>query len=216
MEQHLKIGTHNSWSYLKPKYWCMYPFRFMARCQKLSIIHQYKAGTRLFDLRLYYNVNTPEFEVRHGLMPFDITLGDLRKDLALLNSNTDPDNKVHVRLILEQNHIDKEHQNLIEEKFIYICNEFVHTYQNIKFFGGNRKFDWKKVIDLGEEPLLDRYSSTTSLFKSDNWLLKIIDDWCPCIYAKLRNGRNIRKYKTNPGLHDKWLFIDFLHFDDFE
>ena len=33
----MKLGTHNSMSYLPLKKWYMYPFRFMAKCQKLSV-----------------------------------------------------------------------------------------------------------------------------------------------------------------------------------
>lgn len=33
----IKLGSHNSMSYLKPKNLLMWPFKFMAKCQKVDI-----------------------------------------------------------------------------------------------------------------------------------------------------------------------------------
>nr|DAH01868.1 MAG TPA: hypothetical protein [Crassvirales sp.] len=35
----MKLGTHNSMSYLKPKRWWMRPFHFIAKCQSRHIDH---------------------------------------------------------------------------------------------------------------------------------------------------------------------------------
>ena len=47
------LGSHNSWSYLPPKHWWMWPIHFMAKCQRVDIREQYeKYGVRCFDLRV--------------------------------------------------------------------------------------------------------------------------------------------------------------------
>ena len=83
-------------------------------------------------------------------------------------------------------------------------------YTKIKFFGGNRKFDWKRLFNFknDDEQLIDLYSSTTTLFKSDNKFLRIIDDLYPWLYAKLMNKKHYQKYNDEK---DKWLFIDFVN-----
>ena len=55
--------------------------------------------------------------------------------------------------------------------------------------------------------LVDRYSSTTSLFESDNKFLRIIDDLYPKLYAKLRNKKNFKEFDEGP---NDYLFVDFV------
>ena len=68
----MKIGSHNSLSYIKPKKWYLMPFHFMARCQSKDYVKQYETyGVRLFDVRIWFDKDGNP-EVRHGLMSFDI------------------------------------------------------------------------------------------------------------------------------------------------
>ena len=46
----------------------------MARCQGAGYKEQYeKYGVRLFDLRVWFDEDTKEFEVRHGVMAFKLS-----------------------------------------------------------------------------------------------------------------------------------------------
>jgi hypothetical protein len=85
-------------------------------------------------------------------------------------------------------------------------------YDNINFFGGKLKYTWETLYTFNGKdiPLIDKYSSTTSLFKTNNKFLKIIDDWWPCLYAKLYNKKNYEEYMKSP--HSDCLFIDFIDF----
>ena len=56
-------------------------------------------------------------------------------------------------------------------------------------------------------PELGLYSSNTSLFKSSNKFLRIIDDLCPWIYAKLMNRKNMKKYKDS----EQYISVDFIN-----
>ena len=58
-------GSHNSWTYLKPKKWWMYLIRWAAKCQSKNIIEQYNAGVRCFDLRLKCKENG-DMCIAHG------------------------------------------------------------------------------------------------------------------------------------------------------
>lgn len=185
----MKIGTHNSMSYLPPKKWYIYPFRFIARCQSKTIKEQYeKYGARMFDLRIAFDKNgTPEF--RHGIMRYK---GDVYSVLEYLNSLQD---KIYIRLTLET----RKQSDIQEEVFIAFCSEVERNYPYLKFFNGTRKYDWKKLYTFKtKEP------SITQLTSSMTW--KIWDDWYPWIYARIMNKRNITNYKKKG-----WLLVDFIN-----
>jgi len=194
-----KLGSHNSWTFAKTLHW-YYP-AFMARCQNLDIIKQYKTGVRLFDLRLRWD-DCLGWVVAHGFVKFKT---DWKRDLEYLNNRKD----CYVRVILEYNRPIRKDSD-ITANFSDMCRYLEIIYPNIKFFGGNRKWDWRAVYDFTTPnvSLLDRYSSTTSLFNSELKLLRVIDDWWPWLYARLRNKKNIEEYKKNNS--GQWLFIDYI------
>lgn len=102
-------------------------------------------------------------------------------------------------------------QIIQEQQFITFCNELTRKYPNIKFFGGNRKFDNKVVYNFNtvQQPtLIDLYSSVTTLFDSDNKYLRILDDWFPRLYALLKNKKNLKEYVDTD---DTYLFYDFVN-----
>lgn len=186
-----KLASHDSMTYLQPKQWYLYPFRFMARCQSKSIEEQYeKYGIRYFDLRVRYT-DLGEIEFAHGLMSFK---GDVRKVLDYLNSFNE---EVWVRFLLEIT--DNDLVVFQEENFIRDCEMFELLFPNLKFHNGRRKFDWKVVYKFkNEEPTLDQKVSSMT------W--KIFDDWCPWFYAKLMNKKNLAN-----GTDKDYLMLDFLH-----
>lgn len=203
------LGSHNSMTYLKPTKWWMRPLAFMARCQKVDIYDQYfKYGVRLFDLRVRIDKNGNEVFC-HGYMEYEkeyvySTLFNLN-DWAKLTNET-----VYVRLILEMNGPTKD-QEWQESKFKELCkNVDSLNLNNVVVFGGMRKYDWKNIYQFKagqlDHWLDDKYSSTTSFFKSKSKLLAVLDDWFPWLYAKTHNKKNIKK-----GTEKKCLFIDFVN-----
>lgn len=185
----VKIGTHNSMSYLPPKKWYMYPFRFVAKCQAKSIEEQYeKYNARMFDLRIAFNKKgIPEF--RHGVMRYK---GDVYSVLDYLNSKQD---KIYIRLTLET----KKESAFQEDLFVAFCSKAVRDYPYLKFFNGTRKFDWKKLYAFKtKEPQI------TQLISSMTW--KKWDDWYPWLYARFMNKKNIANF-NNKG----WLLVDFIN-----
>lgn len=185
----MKLATHNSMTYLSPKKWYLYPFKFIARCQSKSIQDQYeKYGIRMFDIRISYD-NKGNIEFRHGLIAYK---GNVEDTLKYLNSRPD---RVYIRLILEVGqYADLERQECL---FRIDCRRFEESYTNIKFFCGRRKFDWKKVYNFKyKDPIIIQKVSSTQGTK--------VDDLWPWLYAKLNNKKSLREeYKG-------WLFLDFI------
>ena len=205
----MNIGTHNSLTYLTPKTWWGKLLKFTARCQSIDYEKQYELGARVFDIRLWYNDMMCE-EIRHGRIAYDNSWRVLREMLKFLDKKGD----CYVRVLCEEDSFAKNDPLAInkEHEFIYDCETYETQYKNIKFFGGNRKYDWKVLYEFKNKDiptLVDKYSSTTSLFKNDNKFLRIIDDLCPILYAKLKNHQNIEEHKQS-GSKD-YLFIDFIN-----
>lgn len=183
----MKLGSHNSISYSRAKKWWMEPFRFLARCQAVSIQTQYeKYGVRLFDLRIKFNKKGEVF-FAHGAMDYKESI---EKVLNYLNSVLEP---VDCRILLENR------EGEFEPEFIKWCEETDNKYDNIRFFGGNNKYSWKKVYNFPYEgpSYLDKYSSTTGT---------LLDDWFPYFYARCNNKTNIKQ-----GTDKDYLLIDFVN-----
>ena len=71
----MKLGSHNSLTYLKPKKWYMCFFRFVAQCQSKSYEEQFESGIRMFDVRLRPSKNiNDEPIIAHGLMEYSTWL----------------------------------------------------------------------------------------------------------------------------------------------
>lgn len=187
----MNIGTHNSMSYLPPKKWYLYPFRFMAKCQSKSIEEQYKLGARMFDIRVSFDGLIPEF--RHGSMAFK---GDVSDILNQLNNMGEP---VYIRFILEVNKLTKG-RDIKERLFIFLCGECESTFTNLRFFCGRRKYDWKQLykFKLDDIDVVQKVSSMEGTK---------IDDLWPWLYARLFNRKSLRNHKA-----DKWLLIDFIEY----
>ena len=197
------IGSHNSFTYLKPRKWWMRFFTIFARCQSKDIFEQYNIGARYFDLRIRFLGSTiSTVIIAHGLMEYDISLGELNAILTRLNILA-KDNSVYVRLLYELPSKDKSHLAITkEDNFILLCKYFKNYFNNIHFCGGQRKYDWKQLVSLEPHPHgVDLYSSQT-------W--KVWDDWCPWLYATLMNNKNYKKYKDSEP-KDGFMLMDFIN-----
>lgn len=201
-----RIGSHNSLTYLPPKRWWMRPFAWMARCQRVDYARQYyDYNVSVFDLRVWFDKHG-NIQVRHGRMQYDISRDEIFSFLSFLNDTY----SCSLRVILEEDwrayHLP--YSGMAEMYFRKFCSYIQNHYDHIKFFGGNRKCDWRVLYKFKSENdvcLDDKYSSTTSLFKSKKqWLAKIDDLW-PWVYARLHNKENFANADEN-----KCLFVDFV------
>ena len=196
----MKIASHNSFSYLKPRHWWLRPFAWMARCQRVCVAEQYhRYQAQLFDLRVRFDTKTGQIIICHGLMEY--TAPDSCLDSTLTFLSLRPED-IYMRVVLESKHPDEQEQQLFRE----FCSMLETTYPDLYFFGGNDRSDWScqhPIYDFGTPmPDIDeQHASTTALFSR----FPRLDDLWPWLYARLFNHRNIKK-----GTSHDWLMIDFV------
>lgn len=186
-----EIGSHDTMTYLPPKKWYIYPFRWIAQCQSKTLKYQFELGVRYFDIRVRYTKDgIPEFA--HGLISYK---GDVVNTLKELNDYGD---ETQVRLILEFNKEPKDIE-FQEECFRKDCKRWVRRFKNLKFHCGRRKYDWEIVYHFkNKEPELDQQVSSMQGSK--------LDDIFPFWYALTHNEDAVEK-----GTDKKYLLLDFLH-----
>lgn len=201
----MKIASHNSFTYLRPRRWYMRPFAFMARCQRVSWGRQLVGfDVRLFDLRVRFDKKTGEPYFCHGFMRYEGNVYVVLNALAEVSVNINTD--IFIRVVLE----DKKPTQWEEALFYDFCEYVEYVGGRVHAFGGNDRSDWdcKHPHYNFKTPLQnlnDKYSSTTTLFPKGLKWLRFLDDLCPVLYARLHNRRNIER-----GTSHEWLFIDFV------
>lgn len=186
----MKLATHNSLTYLKPKYWWMKLFKFCYQCQDRTIENQYVDGVRYFDFRFSFDSNR-HLEFRHKLIPFKSSFFKLEDILTYLNTRND---KVYIRVVLEKNTKDTDPYD-----FRVLCELIQQQYENITFLCGEDVKTKKVIYDFknGYGPqVVEKYSSVTG---------KLIDGLWPRRWAKKHNQEIYETYKDT----DKYLMIDF-------
>lgn len=194
----MKLASHNTMTYLKPSNILLYPFRFIARCQKLSLDEQINQGVRLFDFRISFDKKgNPVFT--HGLMKFKLPKGISMHSILFQLDCLACKEDVWVRIINEK---DKDY-----ECFSLYCGALERSYKNIKFYGGYNKKGWKLLYSFkNQQPnVIDKYASWNNdvLNRGTGWLF---DDIWPWIYAKLNNKKWRKKYAN----FDGFLMQDFI------
>lgn len=187
-------GSHNTMTYLPIKNWWLWPGLLIARCQKKSYIEQFKAGARVFDLRVYYNSKNKSWEFAHGLINFKSPwVAQVIKDLYDLSVTSKEE--VYIRLILEKYTTETQ-----SDYFVEFCKNMEKTYGNVlKFFGGNRKGDWKKVYTFKTDVSDSLNNQWVSSMAED---AKGLEKYIPVLYAKKHNEKNKHKMKETFNLFD--------------
>jgi len=194
----MKIGSHNTFSYLPVKHWYMWPVVWTARCQRVDFGEQWLAGARLFDLRVRFDKNGDPI-ICHGLIEFEAEKTFLDNIFKYLDYGW-------FRVVLETT----KHDFVQESHFKTFCRHLQETYPKLTFFGGNNRADWNCKSPIYDfrvplEDLDDKYSSTTSLFPERFEALRVVDDLLPIFYAWRYNRKN-----REAGTKHEWLFLDFV------
>jgi hypothetical protein len=186
------LGSHNSWTYLKPKKWWMKLISFTARCQETDIYCQYTMyNTRCFDLRVRFNGS--KLIIAHGIIEYGINKEQLLEHLKWLNDKGD----VSVR-ILHEVRTKNEHTDENINKFANFCYELIRMFPKLKFWCGKNLYNWENDYTFDYDPSCEeKYSSVCNP--------KIIDDWYPKWFAN-RNNKEIKEIGTDKNI----LLIDFV------
>lgn len=183
------LGTHNSFTYLKPRIWAFRMFKFCYQCQNRTIHQQYNDGVRYFDFRLSFDKNE-NFQIRHKLVSFKLSFYDFLDIIKMLNNKKD----VVIRMVLERNKNKND-----EQRFISICKVLEEDYPNITFCCGEDVHTKKVVYQFkaGNGPqVIEQYGSVRGGILGGLW---------PKNWAKKHNKEIYESYKGT----DKYLMIDF-------
>lgn len=185
------LGSHNSWSYLPPRKWWMWPIRFMARCQQVDIKRQYELGVRCFDLRIRFKDG--RLVIAHGVVEYDYDRMEWMNQMEFIDAHGD----CYVRLIHEVR-TKEQAESSPQKAFKDFCTFNAWCYPNIKFWCGRNLYNWsEKDYDFGDDPECEeRYASVTP---------PRLLAWWPWLFSRLYNHR-IREQVTKKEI----LLIDFV------
>lgn len=188
----MMLGSHNSWSFLPVRKWCMKPLAFMARCQSVDIRKQYELGVRCFDLRIREG-KIGEHIVTHGLVEY-CNMRGVADDLQYLDEKGD----CMVR-VLHEVRSEEKYTPLAVDNFRVRCALLVSACPNIRFWCGRNLYNWETDYDFGVYPSCDeKYASVCSP--------KIIDDWWPWFFARFHNRKILAE-----GTDKDVLLMDFVN-----
>ena len=205
----MKLGSHNTMTYLRPKVFWQRLLPFVGRCQSVDYKVQYSLGAVGYDLRLFWD-SDGQLEYRHGFLRFPAD--NIDEVLSYAESNN-----IIVRVLLEARSYNKPLISNIDElrsRFKAYCSEIEKKYPSILFFGGQESGSGEKLYtfknDTGNLAIEELHSSVTSLFKSHNKFLRMIDDLFPIIYSLIKNEKNIRAYQNNKDKENTYLYVDYV------
>lgn len=205
----MKLGSHNTMTYLRPKVFWQRLLPFVGRCQSVDYKVQHSLGAVGYDLRLFLD-DDGKLEYRHGFLRFPAD--NIDEVLSYAESNN-----IIVRVLLEVRSYNKPLISNIDElrsRFKAYCSEIEEKYPSILFFGGQESGSGEKLYtfknDMGNLAIEELHSSVTSLFKSHNKFLRMIDDLFPIIYSLIKNEKNIRAYQNNKDKENTYLYVDYI------
>lgn len=205
----MKLGSHNTMTYLRSKVFWHRLLPFIGRCQSVDYKVQHSLGAVGYDLRLFWD-SDGQLEYRHGFLRF--SADNIDEVLSYAESNN-----IIVRVLLEVRSYNKGLIGNIDElrsRFKAYCSEIEEKYPSILFFGGQESGSGEKLYtfksDTGDLAIEELHSSVTSLFKSNNKFLRMIDDLFPIIYSLIKNEKNIRAYQNNKDKENTYLYVDYI------
>lgn len=205
----MKLGSHNTMTYLRPKVFWQRLLPFVGRCQSVDYKVQHSLGAVGYDLRLFWD-DDGKLEYRHGFLRFPAD--NIDEVLSYAESNN-----IIVRVLLEVRSYNKPLISNIDElrsRFKAYCSEIEEKYPSILFFGGQESGSGEKLYtfknDMGNLAIEELHSSVTSLFKSHNKFLRMIDDLFPIIYSLIKNEKNINSYRNNKDKENTYLYVDYV------
>ncbi len=205
----MKLGSHNTMTYLSPKVFWQRLLPFIGRCQSVDYKVQHSLGAVGYDLRLFWD-SDGQLEYRHGFLRF--SADNIDEVLSYAESNN-----IIVRVLLEVRSYNKGLIGNIDElrsRFKAYCSDIEKKYPSIIFFGGQESGSGEKLYtfksDTGDLAIEELHSSVTSLFKRNNKFLRMIDDLFPIIYSLIKNEKNIRAYQNNKDKENTYLYVDYI------
>lgn len=179
------FGTHDSFTYLKPKsFWGWFALPFY-RTQKKDLEEQLYEGWTCIDMRVTFVDGM--VTLAHGIVKLKSDTNFVWQSLNQIENYRKYNTKnldnadMYVRVILEDTKVIEKNEGLFKN----FCAQIIDRYPHIKFFGGNRRCDWKQVYTFAENPALAQMVG--SMAPDARWYEKLI----PWFYAKRMNDENM-------------------------
>lgn len=179
------FGTHDSFTYLKPRsFWGWFALPFY-RTQSKDLEEQLYDGWTCIDMRVTFKDGF--IILAHGIVKLKSDTNFVWQSLNMIenyrkhNTKNLDNGDMYVRVILEDTKVKPENEKLFKN----FCDVIVGGYPYIKFFGGNRRCDWKQVYSFRENPTLAQMCG--SMAPDARWYEKLI----PWFYAKRKNEDNL-------------------------
>ena len=187
------LGSHNTMTYLPPRFLIFKPFSFLWRCQNKSLFEQIEKGVKYLDIRVRYDRKNKVYRFAHGIV--DLKHSGFNSIRSLCNYLT-ADN-VYYRIILERGN-EKDKQRFISEIKLISCSK---TYDN--FVYGGIKTPWMTVFkNIKFNHSLKDYSYVP--FYTDKFPFRLNK-------IKLTTIKKHAK-QNNPKIDDNILKDDCIHF----
>lgn len=186
----MRMFSHNTMTYLKPKQWWLRPFFWLARCQRHTYIEQIMLGARYIDIRV--SKCEDGIEYNHTVFKYDgsnfYEVMDYARECDIL-----------IRITLERG-------DTFDDVFWFrqLCRQ-LEDRGNRLCGGCARQIGWNVIYECKEQmpKVVEAYSSQTAWWsKRYPWL----DDWCPWLYAKFHNAKIRKQYENT----DKVVMMDFI------
>jgi len=118
------IASHNSLTFLKPKYKIFNIFTWRFRRQNVDIYEQYKYNIKGYDFRVCIDKNNKPV-ITYGIIKFN---GDIKNYLSFLNQKSSNKNRIYIQLVNEN-----EFYNSDKNKFETFALSCVKKYKNLTF-----------------------------------------------------------------------------------
>lgn len=190
------LGSHNTMTYLPPRFLIFKPFSFLWRCQDKSLFEQIEKGVKYLDIRVRYDRKNKVYRFAHGIV--DLKHSGFNSIRSLCNYLTADD--VNYRIILERGN-KKDKQRFISEITLISCST---TYEN--FVYGGIKTPWMTVFkNIKFNHSLKDYSYVP--FYTDKFPFRLNK-------IKLTTIKKHAK-QNNPKIDDNILKDDCIHFMDY-
>lgn len=189
------IGTHNSFTYLKPRTWIGRLFASFGRCQEVSIYDQYeKYGVRAFDFKIRLDREGKPV-IANGMFEYMDSVNELNRAFNFLDSKGD----CYVRISLETGN-DFTRSEAQDAWFRSYCSKIESEYHGIKFFGGTESVEPRCIYIFNT-----KYPSSDGFYAS--WATKnMLDDLFAKWYARKHNKESYEKGTTKD-----IMFLDFVN-----
>lgn len=179
------LGSHNTFTYMKPTKWWMYIFQPFVKCQSSTLEEQVAKGVDLVDIRLRYNNG---WKICHGLVEYC----DFSYALHLIITN----NIKHIRI-------------LFEDSFEYYSDRRVDIDTILKTYIVSHRLTFYECRDKSNwNPLLRTYPTLEPL----NQIVGSMQSWYGKIIPKLYtifNKKKIDNIYNNRDTSKRFLF-DFI------